>query len=159
MGDQVQLEEAGLGIGPLGKGADGDLVLEPGAGAGRGQPAAGEPGPERRQQARQRGGTDLAEVRVDVRGDTQVAGPGQAVEQLGEERVPAVGADVAVASESSWAAAATAGPYRRGRPERGRLVGGRTGRRSRRMAALRWRPDTATTSFSSRCFSARGARR
>ena len=48
---------------------------------------------------------------------------------------------------SAWAARA------------GRLVAGRGGRRSRRMAALRCSPVTATTSVSSRCFSARGARR
>jgi hypothetical protein len=64
-----------------------------------------------------------------------------------------------VASERSWAAVATAGPYWRGRPARGRLTTGPGVRRSRRMAALRWSPATATTSFSNRCFSARDAYR
>ena len=95
VGDQVQFEEAGLGVGPLGEGADGDLVLEPGAGAGRREAPVGQGAPKGRQEAGEGGGADLAKVLVDIRGDHHVATPGQPIEQLGEEGVPAVGADVA----------------------------------------------------------------
>jgi hypothetical protein len=64
VGHQVQFEEARLSVAPLGEGADRDLVLELGAGAGGGRAPPRERGPERGQQARQRGGADLAEVFV-----------------------------------------------------------------------------------------------
>ena len=105
------------------------------------------------------GGADLAEVFVDVEGDHQVAAPGQAIEQVGEEGVPAVGADVVGGLGEQLRRGRHGGAVDAGRPERGRLPGGRGGRRSGRIAALRWRPVTATTSFNSRCFSARLARR
>jgi hypothetical protein len=95
VGDQVQLEEAGLGVGPLGEGADGDLVLEPGAGASRREAPVRQGASKRHQEAGEGGGADLAEVLVDIRGDHHVATPGQPIEQFGEEGVPAVGADVA----------------------------------------------------------------
>ena len=95
VGDQVQFEEAGLGVGPLGKGADGDLVLEPGAGAGRREAPVREGAPKGRQEAGEGGGADLAKVLVDIGGDHHVATPSQPIEQLGEEGVPPVGADVA----------------------------------------------------------------
>ena len=95
MGDPVQFEEAGLGVGPLGEGADGDLVREPGAGAGRREAPVGQGASKGRQEAGEGGGADLAQVRVDLGRDPHVATPSQAIEQLGEEGVPAVGADVA----------------------------------------------------------------
>ena len=39
MGDQIDLEEAGASVVPLGEGANGDLLLEPGAGPRGGGPA------------------------------------------------------------------------------------------------------------------------
>jgi hypothetical protein len=60
--------------------------------------------------AGQRGRADLTEGLVDGGGDPQVAAPGQPIEQLGEEGVPAAGPMWPAASESSWAAAPAAGP-------------------------------------------------
>ena len=54
-------------------------------------------------------------------------------------------------------AAATSGPYRRGRPPGPGRARGRGARRSSRPAGLRWIPVTATTSSNSRCFSVRVA--
>ena len=79
MGDQVQFEEAGLGVGPLGEGVDGDLVLEPGAGAGRREAPVRQGAPKGRQEAGEGGGADLAQVLVDLRGDPHVATPGQPI--------------------------------------------------------------------------------
>ena len=51
--------------------------------------------PKGRQEAGEGRGADLAQVRVDFGGDPHVATPRQPIEQLGEEGVPPVGADVA----------------------------------------------------------------
>ena len=59
------------------------------------------------------------------------------------------------ASQSPVAAAATSGPYCRGRPPGPGVARRRGTRRSIRIAALRWMPVTATTSSKRRCFSAR----
>jgi hypothetical protein len=78
-----------------GEGADGDLVLEPGAGAGRREAPVRQGAPKGRQEAGEGGGADLAQVLVDLGSDPHVATPGQAIEQLGEEGMPPVRADVA----------------------------------------------------------------
>ena len=70
-------------------------MLEPGAGAGRREAPVRQGAPKGRQEAGEGGGADLAKVLVDIGGDPHVATSGQAIEQLGEEGVPPVGADVA----------------------------------------------------------------
>src|SRR5215468_2277489 len=60
VGDEIDLEKPGPGVVPLGEGADGDLVAQPGADA-RGGGAARRPGRARRgEKAPEGGGTDVA---------------------------------------------------------------------------------------------------
>jgi hypothetical protein len=70
-------------------------VLEPGARAGCREAPVRQGAPKGRQEAGEGGGAHLAQVLVDLGGDPHVATPGQPIEQLGEEGVPPVGADVA----------------------------------------------------------------
>jgi hypothetical protein len=83
----------------------------------------------------------------------------QAIEQLGEQRVPAVGADVAGGLGEELRAGGHGGAVDTGAARAGAAAGRVQGCRSRRMAALRWRPETATTSSNSWPFRAREARR
>ena len=116
MGDQVQFEEAGLGVAPLGEGADGDLVLEPGAGAGRREAPVGQGAPKGRQEAARVAGLTwrrcLSTSGVTPTSPLRV----RRSSSSGRKGCQRWGPMWPVASESRWAAAATAGPYRRGRP-------------------------------------------
>ena len=93
VGDQVNLQEAGLDIVPVGEGPDRDLVLEPGARPRRGGSPRGVAAPRRREQPPQRRGTGLAQELVDGRGRQEFAEHGEAIEQLGDEGLQAMGPD------------------------------------------------------------------
>ena len=69
VGDQIDLEEPGPGIVPLGEGANGDLVLEPRPGPRDGRPAPRVLRAGRRQQPGEGGATGLPHELVDRRGE------------------------------------------------------------------------------------------
>jgi len=95
VGDEIDLQEAGAGVIPFGEGADGDLVLEPGAGAGRAQAARGRLRPRRREEPPEGRGAGLAKELVDLGGDLQRAALHQTVQELGHEGMQPMGANVA----------------------------------------------------------------
>ena len=92
--DEVALEEPRAGVIPVGEGADGNLVLEPGAGPGRPAPAQRPGGPDRGEQALERGRAHAAEGRGSVGPQGQRAKGEQPVQELGEEGLEPDGADL-----------------------------------------------------------------
>jgi hypothetical protein len=94
VGDEIDLEEPRLSLVPLGEGADGDLVLEPGAGPRRRHAPDGPGRAGGGEQAPQGGGAGLAEQLVDGGRQDQFAVLGEAVEQVGHEGLEARGTDV-----------------------------------------------------------------
>ena len=92
--DEVALEEPGAGVIPVGEGADGDLMLEPGAGAGR-PPAAGRPSrADRGEQPLERGRAHPAERCGGVGRQPQCFEGEQPVQEFGEERLEPDGPDL-----------------------------------------------------------------
>src|SRR4030095_11318178 len=86
MGDQIDLEEAGARVVPLGEGANRDLLLEPGARRrGRG-PAQGVAGARGRQQAREGRPARLAEQFVEGGIWSELAAPHEPIGQPGPQR-------------------------------------------------------------------------
>ena len=82
--------------------------------------------------------------------------PEEAIEQLGHEGMQAMGADATAGLPHDFGGGGNRGTIGRGRPRPG-AGPGRGARRSKRMAALRWRPVTATISSKSWRSSRRGA--
>jgi hypothetical protein len=95
VGDQIHLQEARLGVVPVGEGADGDLVAQQVAGAGDAGAPRGKLRPRRRQQAAEGGPTELPQELVDLGSNRQFPPEHQPVQQLGDERLQAMGADPA----------------------------------------------------------------
>lgn len=94
MSDEIDLEEAGAGVVPLGEGADGDLVTQPGADAGAAEPARRARGARGGEQAPQRRRAELADELVDLRRRRQLALAGQAIQQFRNERMETMRADI-----------------------------------------------------------------
>src|SRR5713101_8027606 len=94
VGDEIDLEEPGAGVVPLGEGADGDLVAEPGPDPRGGGPARGPGSPRGGKQPAERGGTHVADELVDLRRQPQLAIAGEPVEELWHEGLEAMRADV-----------------------------------------------------------------
>ncbi len=94
VGDQIDLEEPWAGVVPLGEGADGDLVAEPGADPRGGGPTRGPGGACGGEQPAERGRTHVADELVDRGRQPQLAVAGEPVEQLRHEGLEALGPDV-----------------------------------------------------------------
>jgi hypothetical protein len=127
VGDEIDLEEPGAGIIPLGEGTDGDLVAQPGADPRGGGPARGPGGPRGGEEPAEGGRTHVADELVDLGRERELTIAGEPVEELGHEGLEAMGADVSGrlpqdlhrrghgGAVEAWAAGARAG---RGRPRR-----------------------------------------
>jgi len=85
VGDEIPFQKPGAGIVPFGKGADGDLVLQPGAGAGDAAPAERPGRPDRGEQPLEGRGAHLPEGRAGLRRHAQRRAGEQAVQELGDE--------------------------------------------------------------------------
>jgi hypothetical protein len=92
VGDEIDLEEAGPGIIPVGEGAEGDLVLEPGARPGRRQSPRGASGAGGSQEALEGRGAGVTEAFRKGGGEVEAAEGSQASEEFGDEGVEAMGA-------------------------------------------------------------------
>jgi hypothetical protein len=95
MGDEIHLAESGARVGPLREGTDRDLVLEPGAGLGRGEPARRALRAGGRQQPREGRATRLPDELLDRRRHREFPAPDQPLEELAHERMQPVGTDPA----------------------------------------------------------------
>jgi len=157
VGDEIDLEEAGPGVGPVGEGANRDFVLQDGAGAREGRAARRVLGPGGAEEPGERGAARLAHELVDGREQGELPVPEEAVEQLRHEGVEPMRTYPVTRLPEYLGGGGDRRPVGRGRPPGPGVVRGRGRRRSSRMAALRWMPVTATTSSKSWRFSARVA--
>src|SRR5712692_9107532 len=94
VGDEIDLEEPGAGVIPLREGADGDLVAEPGPHPRGGGPARGPGGPRGGEQPAEGGRTHVADELVELGGARELAVAGEPVEELGDEGMEAMRANV-----------------------------------------------------------------
>src|SRR5712692_9762961 len=123
MRDEIDFEKAGPRVVPLREGADGDLVAEPGPDPRGGGPARGPGGARGGEQPTERGGTNVADELVELGRQPQLAITGEPVEELGDEGMETMRADV-----SGGLPQDLHGPGHR-RPVAARAAGARTGRR------------------------------
>src|SRR5215831_13466034 len=93
--DEIDLEKARRGVIPLGESAERDLGFEPGPGPGEAGAPAGLGPAGRRQQALQGADAGLPEQGRGWRRHPELAAGGEALQQLGDERLQAFGADLA----------------------------------------------------------------
>ncbi len=152
MRDQIDFAVAGGRLISLGERPNGDLLLEPRPWPGGGRPARRVAGSGRRQQPGEGGPAGLPDELVDGGAEVEFLAPEEPVEQLRNERVEAVGADAPAGLPKDFGGGGAVGAVLPDRPVRERVAGARGARRSRRMAALRWRPVTVTISSKSWCF-------
>src|SRR5437899_250115 len=127
VGHQIDLAEPRTRIVPLGEGANGDLLPEPGAGA-RGRDTPGRVlGAGGRQQASERRAAGVAKALLDVGTEGEFTTLGEPREEVGHEGVEPMGADSAARLPEDLGgggdlravlARAAAGPRRRPRPRR-----------------------------------------
>lgn len=121
--------------------------------AGRGGTARRPDGSCGSEQPPQGGGTDVPNQLLDLRRQRQVAVAGEPVGQFGHEGMEPMRADVSGGLPQHLDGGGHGGAIDPGPAARDGAVGARGARRSTRMAALRCRPVTATTSSSSTPFS------
>jgi hypothetical protein len=94
MSAEIDFEKSGPRVVPLREGADGDLVAEPGPDPRGGGPARGSGGPRGGEEPAERGRTHVADELVELGGERQLAIAGEPVEELGDEGMEAMRADV-----------------------------------------------------------------
>src|SRR5439155_6886945 len=151
VGDQIDLIEAGPRIVPVGERADGDLLLEPAARVGRRGNCARAPSSKRAKVGRLACRTSLSTAGGRVTSPHCTSRSSNSGTKGCSRWAPMR----PQACQRMAAAAATSGPYWRGRPGRGRAAPVLVARRNSRMAALWCMRVTATISSNSRCFSLR----
>jgi hypothetical protein len=95
VGHQIDLQEAGTGVVPVGKGAHGDLLTQPMAGVRDGGAAHRVLRSRGRQHARERRPTDLPPKFLDRRADRELAPDDEPFQELGNEGLQSMGADPA----------------------------------------------------------------
>jgi hypothetical protein len=93
--DEIDFEEAGAGIIPLGEGADRNLVSKDGTGAGDCRAARRVVGAGGRQQPGEGGAAGLSHELGDGRGDRELSASQKAVQELGHEGMEPMRADPA----------------------------------------------------------------
>jgi hypothetical protein len=93
--DQIDFQEARLGVIPLGKRPNGDLVLEPGAGPGGAGAAPRPMGARRGEQSLERGEAGLAEQRGCRRRGVHLAEGHEPSQQLPDKGMETLGTDLA----------------------------------------------------------------
>src|SRR5712692_1195211 len=94
MRDEIDFEKAGPRVVPLREGADGDLVAEPGPDPRGGGPARGPGGPRGGEEPAEGGRTHVADELVELGGERELAVAGEPVEELGDEGMEAMRANV-----------------------------------------------------------------
>jgi hypothetical protein len=155
--DQIDLQQARARIRPVREGAHRNLLAHEVARSRNRGAAAGELRPRRRQHPRQGRPTDSLQELLHVGRDREFSPPDQPVQQLGDERLQAMGADPPTRLPQHFRRGRHLGPVRAGAATAARARPRPGARPSSRIAALRCSPVTATISSNSWCFSARAA--